>query len=153
MKIASEVESLVRDSFCNVASPGDDIICHECPECFELFDSFNGQIWTNIPDDLLVSHLDSLPLFSDSAKQYFYPAYLIYAIHHPESSVAEFLLYSLASDFRHQPETPYSLSQIKAIFGFLDILESSRPDYFDKDILQARTYWTHKAEQDAAANP
>ena len=152
MKSASETESLVRDSFINVAVPSDDIIAHECDECFELFDHFHGHVWSDVSDELINSHFDSLPLFSDNAKQYFYPAYLIYSIHHPESSVTEFLLYSLSSDHRHEPDSGFSASQIQAILAFLDYQDVSL-ESFHSEILQARRYWSQKAEQDAAANP
>jgi hypothetical protein len=136
-----EIELLIRGAFPITPNVGDNIICHECDECFELYDNFKDKAWDSISDETLNYHYNSLPLLSDETKQYYYPAYLIYSLRHPKSSITEFLLYTLSSNHRHQPTGGFTQSQVTAILKYLDYIRERGDEILTEEITTANDYW------------
>ena len=78
---------------------------------------------------------------SDDAKRYYLLGYLRVAARDPESTVTQFVLYSLSDEFRFQPRGGYTPSQRQAILAFLSFIEP-RSDTEQKEyISKARELW------------
>ena len=132
----------IKSAVATAPAPEDDnIICHECEECFVLRDGVRGRTADELSDSWVEENFDQLPLFSDDAKRFYFPAYFRVAALKPDSLVAQFVLYSLSSDFRLQPSDGYSPQQMQAIRDFLEYIET-RIDELDKeDVAKAKALW------------
>lgn len=146
----------IKSAFADVPAPTEhEIICHECEECFALRDDVRGRTPDELSDSWVEQSFDQLPLFSDDAKRYYFPAFLRVAAAKPDSLVAQFALYTLADEFRLRPNGGYSSQQRQAIRSFLDYMEA-RVDEFDrKYVTKAKEFWragdTHSAGAEPAA--
>ena len=97
MPEARDLKDLVRSAFAEASFPrGADTAGHDCEECDGIRRAFNRQAPFSLPGDVLEYHHDSLPMMTPEAFHHFLPAYLIYAIDHPDSLVAEFAWFSLS---------------------------------------------------------
>jgi hypothetical protein len=138
----NELMQQIKSAFANTPAPEDDnVICHECKECFALRDGVRGYTPDELLDSWVEKNFDQLPLFSDDTKRFYFPAYFRVAALKPDSLVARFVLYSLSEDFRMQPTGTYSLQQKQAIGDFLEYIET-RVDEFDKEyVAKAKALW------------
>jgi hypothetical protein len=138
----NELMQKIKSAFATAPVPEDDhIICHECEECFALRDGVRGQTPDELSDSWVEKNFDQLPLFSDDAKRFYFPAYFRFAALKPDSLVAQFVLYSLSEDFRMQPSGGYSAQQRQVIRDFLEYIET-RVDELDKeDVAKAKALW------------
>ena len=119
----------------------DNIICHECEECFALLDGVRGHKPDELSDSWVERNFDQLPLFSDDAKRFYFPAFLRVAARKPDSLVKQFVLYALSDDFRMQPSGGYSPQQQQAVRDFLTYIEPS-VDEFDREYFEkAKALW------------
>lgn len=80
------------EAFKNARSPDGNIVSHNCVECDEIYKDFSSYASRDVPDYVLERRADSLPLLTPAAWRYFLPAYLDYAIRHPNSEVGEYVL-------------------------------------------------------------
>ena len=102
------------------------VALHACPECDRVNDDFRGKRWTEVDAPTIEYHFDSLPLLSPDAFRHYVPAYMVYAIDHPDSTIAEFLMYSMEnSGGRHMPG--FTAQQEQAIAAVCSLL-SERAD-------------------------
>jgi hypothetical protein len=128
-------------AFTKVPRP-EHIIAHECDECFKLHDDLQEQAPRQIPDVWVERNFDKLPLFTDEAKRFFLPAYLRVGALAPNSLVSQFVLYTLADDFRFQPVDGYSSKQRQAITNYLEFIAPQLDETMDPKVLSdARTLW------------
>jgi hypothetical protein len=131
----------IHAAFTKVPRP-EHIIAHECDECFKLRDDLQDKQPRQIPDAWIERNFDKLPLLTDEAKQFFLPAYLRVGALAPNSLVSEFVLYTLADDFRFQPVDGYSLEQKQAIANYIEFIAPHLDDTMDPKFLSdARTLW------------
>jgi hypothetical protein len=131
----------IHAAFTKVPRP-EHIIAHECDECFKLRDDLQDKQPRQIPDAWIERNFDKLPLLTDEAKQFFLPAYLRVGALAPTSLVSEFVLYTLADDFRFQPVDGYSPEQKQAITNYLEFIAPHLDDTMDPKFLSdARTLW------------
>ena len=141
-----ELMQQIKAAFADApASPEENIICHECDECFRLRDSVRGRSPDELSDSWVEDSYDQLPLFSDDAKRFYFPAFLRFAALKPDSKVTEFLLYDLSSEFRKQPNGGYSPCQKQAIQDFLAYIESRVDDFAREDVKKAKDVWQRVA--------
>jgi hypothetical protein len=137
-ELIQQIESAFADA---PAPPEDSIVCHECPECFDLRDNVRGHTPKELSDSWIEQSFDQLPFFSDNAKRFYFPAFLRVAALKPDSLVAQFVLYSLSDEFRMQPSGGYSPQQKQAIRDFLGYMEP-RVDEFDQEhVSKAKALW------------
>jgi hypothetical protein len=135
---ADDLKQKIEEAFAGTVTPGDEhIALHECPECQEIRESFRGQCPTTLPDDVIDSHFDSLPLLSPEAFRYFISAYMRYSLEHPDSTVAQFVLYALApqdyDNFYSERFGLFRAREIKAVIAFLEFLRSCEIEGDDED--------------------
>lgn len=140
-----ELFQKITVAFSDVPSPGDQIICHECDECFRLQESLCGRTPDDLSDDWVMLNFDQLPLLGDEAKQFYLPAYLRVGALDPHSLVSEFVLYSLSSDFRWEPSGGYTPQQKRVILDYLDYVEPQMDDFDRNSFMAARKLWNDAA--------
>jgi hypothetical protein len=141
MKI-DELFQLLESAFSEVPMPPEDcIVCHECEECFSLRDEVCGRTPNELTDTWVEQNFDKLPLFSDDAKRFYFPAFLRFASLNPDSLVTQFTLYSLSDDFRMQPSGSYSMKQSQAILSFLKYVETRVDESDQESVSKARKRW------------
>ena len=132
----------IKSAFADAPAPAEEnVICHECEECFALRDDVRGRAPDELSDSWVEQSFDQLPLFSDDAKRFYFPAFLRVAALKPDSLVTQFVLYSLSGGFRMQPNGGYSPQQKQAIRDFLEYTET-RVDEFDQEyVAKAKILW------------
>jgi len=137
-----ELMQQIKSAFADALAPAEDnVICHECPECFALRDDVRGHTPDELSDSWIGQSFDQLPFFSDDAKRFYFPAFLRVAALKPDCPVTQFALYSLADGFRMQPSGSYSLQQKQAIQAFLGYIDT-RVDEFDREyVTKAKALW------------
>jgi hypothetical protein len=136
----------IKSAFADVpAPPEDNIVCHACEECLALRDSVRGRTPDELSDSWVEQNFDQLPLFSDDAKQYYFPAFLRLAALNPDSLVAQFALYALTSDFRMQPSGGHSSRQKQAIQDFLEYIGTRVDEFEQEDVAAAKAVWQKAA--------
>lgn len=124
-----ELITQIRAAFATVGRPSwDNIVCHDCRECYDLRDGLLGFPSAELPDTWFDWNWDQLPLLSDEAKRYYLPAYLCFALRQPKSLAAEFVLYALGSDHRWQPPGGYSEAQRQVVREYLDFERRRLPE-------------------------
>lgn len=85
--------------FENTPKPSkDDMTPHRCIECDEIRDQLFKFEQRELPDKILSSHSDSLPLLSPEALRYYLPRYIEFSLKDQYSDVFEFILYHLAPE-------------------------------------------------------
>ena len=132
----------IKSAFADAPVPAENnIICHECEECLTLRDNVRGHTPDELPDSWVEQSFDQLPFFSDDAKRYYLPAFLRVAALKPGSLVGQFVLYSLAEDFRMQPVGGYSTRQKQAIRDFLAFIETRVDEYDQEYVKKAKSLW------------
>jgi len=137
-----ELMQRIKCAFASAPAPGEDnIVRHECEECFALRDNVRGHMPDDLSDAWVEQNFDQLPLFSDDAKRFYFPAFLRVAALKPDSHVAQFVLYALADDFRMSPSGGYSLEQKQAIRDFLEYIGVRVDEYDQKYIEKAKVLW------------
>lgn len=76
----------------------DDMTPHRCFECDEIRDQFFDFGQRELPDKVIISHSDSLPLLSPVALRYYLPRYMEFSLINQYSDAFEFILYHLAPE-------------------------------------------------------
>lgn len=140
-----DADTIIRQidsAFSEVPTPEEDnLICHECPECFALYDGIKGRTPAELSDEWVEDNFDQLPLLSDEAKRYYLPAYFRAVAHNPDSVAAQFLLYTLSDGFRMQPEGGYTDQQKEAIRNFLVYMEPKYNEFEQEYVKKAKLFW------------
>jgi hypothetical protein len=140
-----ECDALIRQiksAFADAPAPAkDNIVCHECPECFALRDDVRGRTPDELSDSWVEQSFDQLPFLSDDAKRFYFPAFLRVAALKPDSLVAQFVLYSLSNSFRMQPSGGYSAQQKQAIRDFLEYTETRVDENGQEYVARAKALW------------
>ena len=86
----------IEEAFTNVEPPDSDkVIEHDCPECRAVRRVFRHELWRSLKSEKIDWGHDKLPLFTPHAFQYFLPAFMLYSLDDPSSTVCELLVYSL----------------------------------------------------------
>ena len=137
-----ELMQQINSAFADAPAPAEDnIVCHECEECFALRDDVGGKIPDDLSDDWVERSFDQLPLLSDEAKRFYFPAFFRVAALKPDSLVTQFTLFSLSDDFRMQPDGGYSPQQKQAIRNLLAFLKPRVGDSEREYVEKAETLW------------
>lgn len=159
----------IRDVFPQEPIPSSqDIILHECDECFSLKNDFSGYRWPEVPRKVLEIHYDDLPLFTPVAYHYYIPSYLSYSLQRippvdepwvseiPPSlcegeyqPIIDFTIYSLEpakeSNWNDRYKRRFNQDQASVITDWLFfVLENSKHFKTDEEIarLALDKYWT-----------
>jgi hypothetical protein len=137
-----ELMQQIHAAFSSAPRPADEaLVPHRCGECDTLREDLRGHAPDELTDAWVERSFDQLVFMSDDAKRYYLPAYLRVAAHNPESTVAQFVLYSLSDDFRLQPSGGYTLAQRQAILDFLSFIEPQSDGYQKEYIAKACELW------------
>ena len=137
-----ELMQQIKSAFADAPAPSEDnIVRHECEECFALRDDVRGHTPDELSDSWVEQSFDQLPFFSDDAKRYYFPAFLRVAALRPDSLVAQFTLYSLSDNFRMQPSGGYSPQQKQAIRDFLGYIETRVDEFNQEYVTKAKALW------------
>jgi hypothetical protein len=132
----------IREAFASAARPADDtLVPHHCEECDMLREDLRGRMPDELSDDWIERSFDQLVFMSDDGKRYYLPAYLRVAARDGESTVTQFVLYSLSDEFRFHPAGGYTPSQRQAILGFLSFIEPQSDPNQKEYISRARELW------------
>ena len=136
-----ELREMIATAFGQVPYPGNDAIAlHECLECQDIRRDFRRQSPWTIEASVLERRYDSQPLLSPQAFQYFLPAYMIYALGHLNSLVAQFTQYSLAptdfDDWHRQRFSRFTTSQKASIIAFLEFMKTLEIEGDDEDQME-----------------
>ncbi len=132
----------IREAFSSAAAPADDaLVPHHCDECDTLRGDLRGRTPEELADDWVKRSFDQLVFMSDDAKRYYLPAYLRVAARDPESTVTQFLLYSLSDEFRFQPTGGYTAAQRQALLDFLTFIQPQSDPHQMEYISRARELW------------
>ena len=133
----------IESAFGDAPAPADDnIVYHHCAECDALEVAVRGKNPDQLSDDWVEQSFDQLPFLSDDAKRYYLPAFLRVAANKPDSTVAQFVLYSLADDFRMQPSGGYSEQQKQAIRDYLSFIQPHVDQYDQEHFSKAVALWS-----------
>ena len=137
-----ELMQQIRGAFSSAPRPADNaLVCHDCGECNALRDDLRGHTPDELSDEWVERSFDQLVFMSDDAKRYYLPAYLRVAAHVPDSTVTQFVLFSLKDDFRWNPSGGYTPQQRRAILDFLSFIERESDSMQKEDIARARELW------------
>ncbi len=143
----------IISSFVDVPQPGArEIALHPCDECRELDKAFAPFEFRDIPDEIVASHYNSLPLLSARALHHYLPAYLLYAIAHPDSDVFEFVLYQLSPQKKEEDSATvayrlerlalFTPEQRSTVLSYLDwATQTDEGQWHAEDIQRAREVW------------
>jgi len=138
----AELMQQIKSAFADAPAPSEDnIVCHECDECFSLRDDVRGRTPDELSDSWIEQSFDQLPFFSDDAKRFYLPAFLRFAALRPDSLVTQFALYSLSDGFRMQPSGGYSSPQKQAIRDFLGYTETHVDESGQEYVTKAKALW------------
>ena len=131
-------------AFADVDRPADDaLVCHDCEECNALREDLRGRAPDELSDTWVKRSFDQLPFMSDDAKRYYLPAYLRVAAQDPQGTVAQFVLFALASDHRWQPAGSYTLTQRQVVLDYLSFIEPQLDFTSTENLATARQRWTN----------
>jgi hypothetical protein len=123
-------------AFADVPYPKGVITSHECPECFDVRETFAGQDWKTIAPEIIEENFGKISLFSPEAFHFFLPAYLIYSLEHFDEqydTVCEFTIYAVAPsnkdiqsrcDYEQKRFENFTTEQMNCIYEFLDFAEA-----------------------------
>ena len=131
-----KLREMIVAAFGEVPYPGDDSIAlHECAECQDIRRDFQGQSPWTIAPSVLERRYDSQPLLSPQALQYFLPAYMIYALDHPDSEISRFTGYTLApadyDDHDRQRFRLFTTAQKASIIALLEFMKTHTTTWDD----------------------
>ena len=138
-ELIRRIRSAFRDA---PAPPNDGIVCHDCAECLALEAAVRGKVPGELSDEWVERSFDQLPFFSDDAKRYYFPAFLRVAARKPDSTVAQFVLHSLADDFRMHPSGGYSAREKQAVRDYLSFIEPRVDECDQGHFSKAVALWT-----------
>lgn len=112
------------ESFSHVPRPAKaEITSHDCDECNSLSSDFWPYFPSDLPLEVLDSHVFDLPLLTDEAKQFYLPAWILRSIDRPVSNYTDALLMELNTDHRWFPTPPYTKRQWTLIESYLEYVE------------------------------
>lgn len=144
----TEFRKQIVTAFADVPAPNALLINHQCDECLELQQAFEGLSWRDIPSALLKDNYSNLSLFSAEAFHAFIPAYLIHSVENwdGEDMVSEFTAYSLLpddladKDEGHGNWWKFKLSlfndeQFALLLEYLGLVERT-DEYFDHSLMK-----------------
>jgi len=147
-----ERESLlrtIRNAFQGIEPPGADMIAYQGGwETDSINKDFSELLGGDVDNEIIDGHYDSLPGLSPKAFQYFLPHYLQYSIQHPDSRVAEFVVYHLqarprADAYWKERKALFSTSQRVAICKFLEYIRGAEAFSLILDVVDdAIAYWS-----------
>lgn len=144
----NELMQQIREAFAGAVRPADDaLVPHHCHECDTLRGDLCGRTPDELTDDWVERSFDQLPLMSDSAKRYYLSAYLRVAARDAESTVTQFVVFSLSDEFRFDPSVGYTPAQRQALLDFLEFIEPQSGPYQKEEISRARELWKLSPDQ------
>ena len=148
MRDAAVLKSLILRTFSNAPFPkGIRPAEHQCGECDKIREAFARKVPFALADSVIEHHQDSLPLLSPAAFHHFLPAYLVYAIDHPDSVVAQFAWFSLSPDeldeFYVERFGRFSESERSAVREVVEFIieQNSEVEISPEERARARDYW------------
>ncbi len=136
----------IAAAFYTDSPPPERIVVHRCGECERLSLDFADKKWTELSQDVLEHHHDSIPLLSPEAFAYYLPAYLLFAAKEP-NRMGEMLLYSLgpkADEWAagRREACKYSVDQLRLIIEVAEMIAAEDIGHFGRFLRRAREYWT-----------
>ena len=127
-------------------APGD-ITPHRCEECDKVRDFLAAYSVQDVPDKVMESIADALPLLAPSSQRYFLPRFIEFGLTHPDSIASEYLLYHLSEE---RPCEPYWVARYAAFspeerHAIVNYLALSDADDFEEEMQRAMALWSAKA--------
>ncbi len=136
----------------------DEITAHRgcCEDGDDLVNGFSGVKWWEIKRETIDDNHGNLPLFTDEAYHYYFPAFLLNALDDftGYNEVLQFLIFDLEppKDKRDVNNKAYikrrsqlfSLDQAKIIVNFLEMIlkvEDEQMRYYHEDAKRALKFW------------
>jgi hypothetical protein len=140
----NDLADRIAAAFQTDSSPPERIVVHRCDECERVSTDFAGRNWTELSQDVLAYHHDSIPLFSPEAFAYYLPAYLIFAAK-DRDRVGEMVLYSLGPTrgewaAGRRSACKYSAEQVRLIIEVAEMIAGDDAT-FGRFLRRAREYW------------
>jgi uncharacterized protein DUF6714 len=145
--VNDDLEKEIRESFEDVPKPqGKDIAPHSCAECDNIRRSLEPHPFDKVPDDIIYSLIDSLPLLGPKGLHYFLPTFLLFVIRNPKVAGGDYLLYHLAPSKKQLSSggeywerlAVFSPRQRKSILSFVEWLAGTKVgSEYPKDIKRA----------------
>lgn len=162
------IESLKHQivaAFADTPYPGDDRIAkctrEQCTECETIRQDLRGQTPRTLSEEVL--DRTALPLLFPEAFRFFIPAYMGYAVEHPDSSIASFTIMSLGpddyDDFWRERFRLFTPAERGAVIAFLECLRGQEVEGDEEDNAKHRArvdvgirIWKEMAEPCAGGN-
>jgi hypothetical protein len=147
MKTTSEV---IERAFSNVPKPANArlITPHACPECDDIAEDFLPYTFGSVPSEVLESHFSDLPLLGSAGLHHYLPAFLLYALGHPESNVLEFTVIHLTPSTK---SIAAAEEYFDSRFGVFDQAQRAAIGAFFSEVRDRQLYEAHEGELDRAA--
>ena len=145
-----DTRARIREAFKGVAKPtaDQDIAPHECGECRKIVEDFKPYTFDRLPDRVVADHKGSLPLLGPAALHHYLPAYMLYALDHPESDVMMYTVFQLTPSKRSVEDTKTYFDQR---FGVFSEAQRKAIGAFLKDVRDYQLYDSHEQEFERAA--
>jgi hypothetical protein len=103
-RIAELRASIIRHFPLEPVPSQDEIVSHQCDECWHIRNDFTAQPWKDVTRETIDHHTSALPLFTSLAHHYYLPAYLLRTLE-PEGemwgTVVDFIIYDLCPSTDH----------------------------------------------------
>jgi hypothetical protein len=114
-----DTPEIIESAFSSVPKPSlaRDIAPHACPECDALAASLLPFDFRSLPPAVLEANHDSLPLLGPAAFHHYLPAFLLYALRHPESPVLQFVVFHLSPSAKSRAKSPGYFEQRFAVLS------------------------------------
>lgn len=152
----NKLAAAIIGAFLDVPKPNETSIApHQCEECREICEAFAPFEFGELPGDVIALHYDSLPLLSPPALHHYLPAYLLYALEHPDSDVFEFTIYQLSPSKKLRQEIAgnhrdrivrFTLEQRGVVLEFLRWASTTKEAvWFSEEFQAASEIWNAKA--------
>lgn len=87
----ARLEDLIKAAFADVPYPTGELIEHDCDECHNLRDNLKGKHWSELPPEIVQSHIYNLALLAPEAWHFYLPAFLIRGLHDEEEEMAQYM--------------------------------------------------------------
>jgi hypothetical protein len=165
---SEEVKARILSAFAATPHPAEgNLVADQSgwdPECREIARDFDGKHWRDVPEELVLAHLQALPLFTPAAFRHYLPAYMMVSLERGEAAdtVREFVIANLmpprrpmgwrAGFFRARAEQ-FSSAERESIESFLEFMEERRHAEWSSQgleppksgIKKAIEYWSSKS--------
>jgi hypothetical protein len=125
----------------------DEITTHRCCECDKVRDDFSAYAVTEVPDEILRYHGDSIPFLSPKAFRYYLPRYIQFTCENPNENATDNLLFNISpdnpfSEFWSGRCDNFTTEERRAIIAYLEHRRTWPDSDVDKELITSGLeYW------------